>query len=180
MPIKGIWVAVFKTCSNCTGLLPRRACLYHYNMCSSGILLPSAKTYKAWVGHIFLRCGSKSQKLLMSLEGTKTCGSFDPKADKLLAGWEQNPSSQQHFHIKSLVVNCYWVLIETTTLNYALKKQQTKNKQKKIVRETMNFCSPNLTKPKKKYRNTTKCYNIFTVPLFSVVISFGLIYYLIE
>ena len=70
VPIKGIWVAVFKTCSNCTGLLPRRACLYHYNMCSSGILLPSAKTYKAWVGHIFLRCGSKSQKLLMSLEGT--------------------------------------------------------------------------------------------------------------
>ena len=85
----------------------------------------------------------------MSLEGTKTCGSFGPRADKLLAGLEQNPSLQQHFHNKSLVVNSYWVLIGTTTLNYALKKQQTKNQQKKIVHETVNFCSPNLTKPKK-------------------------------
>ena len=127
VPIKGIWVAVFKTCSDCTGLLPRRACLYHYYMCNSGTLLPSDKTYKAWVWHIFFRCGSKSQKLLMSLEGTKTCGSFGPRVDKLLAGLEQNPSPQQYFHNKSLVVNCYWVLIGTTTLNYALKNQQTKN-----------------------------------------------------
>ena len=89
VPIKGIWVAIFKTCSNYTGLLPRRACLYHYYMCSSGTLLPSSKTYKAWVGHIFLWCGSKSQKLLMSLEGTKTCGSFGPRADKLLAGLDK-------------------------------------------------------------------------------------------
>ena len=42
---------------------------------------------------------------------------------------------------------------------------------------TVNICSPNLTKPKKKSRNTTKCHNIFTIPLFSVMVSFGLIYY---
>ena len=44
------------------------------------------------------------------------------------------------------------------------------------MHETVNFCSPNLTKPKKKFRNTTKCHNIFT-PLFSVVVNFNLIYY---
>ena len=42
-----------------------------------------------WVRRIFLRCGSKSQKLLMSLEVTKLCGSFGPKVDKLLAGWKK-------------------------------------------------------------------------------------------
>ena len=47
------------------------------------------------------------------------------------------------------MVNYYWFLIGTTTLNYVLKKQQTKNQQKKIVHEIVNFCSPNLTKPKK-------------------------------
>ena len=62
------------------------------------------------------------------------------------------------------MVNCYWFLIGTTTLNYALKKQQTKNQQKKIVHETVNFCLPNLIKPKKKSRNITKCHNIFTIP----------------
>ena len=56
-------------------------------------------------------------------------------------------------------------------------KQHTKNQQKKIVHEIVNFCSPNLTKPKKNSRNTTKCYNIFTILLFSTVVSFGLIYY---
>ena len=29
---------------------------------------------------------------------------------------------------------------------------------------TVNICSPNLTKPKKKSRNITKCHNIFTIP----------------
>ena len=57
------------------------------------------------------------------------------------------------------------------------KKQQTKNQQKKIVCETVNFCAPNLTKPKKKSRNTTKCHNIFTILLFLAMVSFGLIYY---
>ena len=41
---------------------------------------------------IFLRCGSKSQKLLMSLEGTKPCGSFNSREDKLLTGLEQKSS----------------------------------------------------------------------------------------
>ena len=45
------------------------------------------------------------------------------------------------------------------------------------MRETVNLCSQNLTKPKKKFSNTTKCHNIFTIPLFSIVVSFGLIYY---
>ena len=52
------------------------------------------------------------------------------------------------------------------------KKQQTK-----IVHETVNFCSSNLTKPKKKFRNVTKCHNIFIMPLFLAMVSFGLIYY---
>ena len=40
----------------------------------------------------------------------------------------------------------------------------------------MNFCSPNLTKPKKKSRNVTKYHNIFTISLFLAVESFGMIY----
>ena len=57
------------------------------------------------------------------------------------------------------------------------KIQQTKNQQKKIVRETVNFCTPNLTKPKKKSRNKVKCHNIFPVPLFSIVVNPDLIFY---
>ena len=45
------------------------------------------------------------------------------------------------------------------------------------MRETVNFCSLNLTKPKKKSKNTTKCYNIFTISLFSAEVSFSLIFY---
>ena len=61
------------------------------------------------------------------------------------------------------MVNCYWFLIGTTTLNYALKKKKkkAKNQQKKIVHETVNLCLPNLTKPKKKSKNTTNCHNTF-------------------
>ena len=69
------------------------------------------------------------------------------------------------------------VLIGTNTLNHALKKPQTKNQQKKIVHETVNFCLPNLTKPQKKFNNTTKCHNIFIIPLFLAVVSFSLIFY---
>ena len=50
-------------------------------MCCSGRGVPFGVTNS---------CGrSKSQKLLMSLEGTKLCGSFRLKADKLLAGWKK-------------------------------------------------------------------------------------------
>ena len=63
-----------------------------HDMCCSGTLLPLAKAYKAWVRCIFLWCGSKSQKLLMSLEGTNLCRSFDPRADKLLAGLKSPPT----------------------------------------------------------------------------------------
>ena len=86
------------------------------------------------------------------------------------------------------MVNLYWVLIGTSTLNYALKKikikkkkkqqqQQTKNQQEKFVRETVNLCSRNLTKPKKKFSNTTKCHNIFTISLFSIVVGHDMIFY---
>ena len=51
-------------------------------------------------------------------------------------GLEQNPPPQQHFHNKFLVVNCYWVLIWTTTLNYALKKKRKNKKQKKQNKQT--------------------------------------------
>ena len=47
------------------------------------------------------------------------------------------------------------VLIGTNTLNHALKKPQTKNQQKKIVHETVNFYLPNLTKPKKEVVRTS-------------------------
>ena len=78
----------------------------------------------------------------------------------------------QNFHNKFYVVNCYWFLIATTTLNYALKKKQPKNQLNKIMCERVNFSSPNLTKPKRKPSNTTKCHNIFTIPLFSVLVNF--------
>ena len=68
--------------------------------CCSGTLLPSAKAYKAWVGCIFLWCGSKSQKLLMSLEGAKPCGSFDPRAGKLLAGLNKSSPTKRHFRVQ--------------------------------------------------------------------------------
>ena len=77
------WVAIFETCSNRTGLLPHRAFCggrSTRNLCSSGTLLPSAKAYKAWVGRIFLRCGSKSQKLLMLLVKNKIVWVLRPQS----------------------------------------------------------------------------------------------------
>ena len=46
------------------------------------------------------------------------------------------------------------------------KKKTTKQQHKKIVRETVNFGSPNLTILKNKSKNTTKYHNIFTIPSF--------------
>ena len=46
------------------------------------------------------------------------------------------------------------------------KQNKTKRQHKRIVHETMNFGSLNLTKLKKKSKNTTKYHNIFTIPLF--------------
>ena len=82
----------------------------------------------------------------------------------------------QHFHSK-LILNDKLLLIFNWDNHFKLCIK--KNQQKKIVHETMNFYLPNLTKQKKKKksRNTTKCHNIFTIPLFSAVVSFGLIYY---
>ena len=51
-------------------------------------------------------------------------------------------------------------------LNCAFKKQ-TKSQLKKIVSETVNYGSPNFTRPKKKIRNTTKYHNIFTISFIS-------------
>ena len=49
-------------------------------------------------------------------------------------------------------------------LKLYIKNKQTKRQHKKIMCETMNFGSPNLTILKKKSKNTTKYYNIFTIP----------------
>ena len=43
--------------------------------------------------------------------------------------------------------------------------------------ETVNFGLPKLTKPKKKFKNTIKCHNSFTIPLFLVIIAISLISY---
>ena len=42
------------------------------------------------------------------------------------------------------------------------KQQKKKNQQKKFVRETVNLCSPNLTKPKKKSLGTQQNVTIFS------------------
>ena len=88
-------------------------------MCCSGTFLPSAKAYKAWVGHIFLRCGSKSQKLLMSLEGTKSCEFFGPRANKLLAGWKNLLPQKGAFEGSAHQRYCsLWVAVFETCSNH--------------------------------------------------------------
>ena len=51
-------------------------------------------------------------------------------------------------------------------LKLYIKNKQTKRQHKKIACETVNFGSLNLTILKKKFKNTTKYYNIFTIPSF--------------
>ena len=51
-------------------------------------------------------------------------------------------------------------------LKLYIKNKKTKRQHKKIECETVNFGSPNLTILKKKSKNTTKYYNIFTIPSF--------------
>ena len=51
-------------------------------------------------------------------------------------------------------------------LKLYIKNKQTKRQHKKIVFETVNFGSPNLTILKKEFKNPTKYYNIFTIPSF--------------
>ena len=51
-------------------------------------------------------------------------------------------------------------------LNCAIKKQ-IKSQLKKIVPETVNFGLQILIKPKRKSRNITKYYNIFTISFIS-------------
>ena len=64
-------------------------------MCCSGTLLSSAKVHKAWVGRIFLRCGSKSQKLLMSLEKNKIIRVLRPQSRQTTCGLRTNPPPQK-------------------------------------------------------------------------------------
>ena len=61
-------------------------------------------------------------------------------------------------------------------LKLCIKKKQTKRQHKKIVCETVNFGSPNLTILKKKSKNTIKYHSIFTIPSF---LGFELIFYFI-
>ena len=51
-------------------------------------------------------------------------------------------------------------------LKLYIKNKQTKRQHKKIMCETMNFVSPNLTILKKKSKNTRKYHNIFTISSF--------------
>ena len=51
-------------------------------------------------------------------------------------------------------------------LKLCIKNKQTKRQHKKIVCETVNFGSPNLTILKKKSKNSTEYHNIFTIPSF--------------
>ena len=63
-------------------------------MCCSGTLLPSAKAYKAWVERIFLRCGSKSKKLLTSLAKNKAVQVLRPQSGQNAWGLGTNPPPQ--------------------------------------------------------------------------------------
>ena len=63
--------------------------------CCSGALLPSAKAYKAWVGRIFLRCGSKFQKLLTSLAKNESVWVLRPQRGKTACKLGFVPSPQK-------------------------------------------------------------------------------------
>ena len=61
-------------------------------------------------------------------------------------------------------------------------KTNKQNQPKKTVLEKVNFGLSNLTKQnknktKKESRNITKYHHIFTIPLFSTVVDFNLIFY---
>ena len=64
-------------------------------------------------------------------------------------------------------------------LNCAFNKQ-TRRQLKKIVPETVNFGSPNFTKPKKIPRNTKKITKFSQQILFPVVVGLGLIFYFLH
>ena len=49
--------------------------------------LPSAKAYKVWVGHIFLQCESKSQKLLTLFAKNKTVQVLRPQSKQTACGF---------------------------------------------------------------------------------------------
>ena len=63
--------------------------------CCSGALLPSVKAYKAWVGRIFLRCGSKFQKLLTSLAKNESVWVLRPQRGKTACKLGFVPSPQK-------------------------------------------------------------------------------------
>ena len=67
-----------------------------------------------------------------------------------------------NLHCKRPMVAFYLEIV----LKLYIKNKQTKRQHKKIVCETVNFGSLNLIILKKKFKNTTKYYNIFTIPSF--------------
>ena len=76
--------------------------------------------------------------------------------DNIILFFTSTASSQQIFDEKLLLI-----------LKLCIKKKkQTKRQHKKIVRETVIFGSPNLTILIKKFKNTTKYHNIFTIASF--------------
>ena len=64
-----------------------------------------------------------------------------------------------------------------TNLKLCIKNKKQKNQHKKTMCEIMNFDSPKLTKIKQKSKNTTRCNNIFIIPLFSAMVGPNLIFY---
>ena len=56
------------------------------------------------------------------------------------------------------------------------KKQQTKNNKRKLCVKPW-ILAHQIWLNQKKSKNTTKCHNIFIIPLFLAVVSFNLIFY---
>ena len=74
--------------------------------------------------------------------------------DNIILFFTSTVFSQQNFDEKLLLI-----------LKLCIKKKK-QTQHKKIVCEIVIFGSPNLTILKKKFKNTTKYYNIFTIPSF--------------
>ena len=85
-----LWMVVFETCFDRTGLLPWKVCLYHYYTCVVVVYscLQLRLIRHEW-GTSFFDVGTCLKNCSHRLQRTKPCGSFSPRADKLLAGLEQ-------------------------------------------------------------------------------------------
>ena len=60
---------------------------------------------------------------------------------------------------------------------HLIKNNKQKTNKRKLCMRQWIFAHQIWLNHKKKSRNTTKCHNIFTISLYSAMVSFGLIYY---